>query len=43
MKKAPPWIWIVIAQLAFIAALTTLVVIAVEHPQPEVVAGHDHD
>ncbi|MEO8352570.1 MAG: hypothetical protein ABI680_12610 [Chthoniobacteraceae bacterium] len=38
--KARPWIWLIIANVVFIAWLTTMVVIAVRHPQPEVPLIH---
>lgn len=38
--KNRPWIWIVIAQLALMAALTTMVVIAHKYAQPEVPLHH---
>jgi hypothetical protein len=38
--KTRPWIWLIIANLLFIAGITTLVVIAVSHPQQEVPAAH---
>ena len=34
--KTRPWIWLIVANLAFIAGLTTLVVIAVKNKQPDV-------
>jgi hypothetical protein len=42
--KQRPWIWIIIANVIFFAAMATLVTIAVTHPQPEVpavAAAHD--
>lgn len=36
--KERPWLWIVIAYAAFIAGITTLVIIAVKNKQPEVPA-----
>jgi len=42
--KQRPWIWIVIANVVFIAVMATLVTIALTHPQPEVqavAAAHD--
>jgi len=38
--KERPWIWVIIAYVAFIAGITTLVVIAVRHKQPEVPLVH---
>ena len=38
--KARPWIWLIVANLIFIAGITTLVVIAVQHQQPEVPIIH---
>ena len=34
--KTRPWIWIVVANVVFIAGITTLVVIAVRHTAQEV-------
>ena len=34
--KERPWIWLIVANIVFIAGLTTLVVIAVKNKQPEV-------
>jgi hypothetical protein len=33
---ARPWIWVVLGYLAFIGALSAMVVIAVKHQQPDV-------
>ena len=38
--KERPWIWLIIANVVFIAGITTLVVIAVRHQQPEVSLVH---
>ncbi len=38
--KERPWIWLVAANVVFIAWLTTMVVIAVRHSQPEVPLVH---
>ena len=35
-----PWIWVVIANVVFIAGITTLVIIAIRHKQPEVSLVH---
>ena len=32
-----PWIWVVLGYLAFVGALSAMVVIAVKHQQPEVI------
>lgn len=34
--KDRPWIWIIVAHIAIIAVLTTVVVIAQRHRSPEV-------
>jgi hypothetical protein len=39
MKKRP-WIWFIIANVVFIAGLTTLVVIAVRHAPKEIPLTH---
>ena len=39
--KNRPWIWFIIAYVAFIAGLTTLVTIAVRNKQPEVTIVHE--
>ncbi len=42
--KNRPWIWLVIANVVFIAVMAALVTIAVTHPQAEVPAvavAHD--
>ena len=39
MKKHP-WLWVVIANLAFIAGITTMVTVAVRNRQPEVPIAH---
>ena len=39
MKKRP-WIWLVIAQVVFIAGISTLVVIAVKHRPEEIQVSH---
>ena len=38
--KERPWIWVIIGYGVFIAGITTLVVIAVHHKQPEVPLVH---
>jgi hypothetical protein len=38
--KERPWIWLIVANIVFIAGLTTLVVIAVKNKQPEVSVVH---
>ena len=38
--KERPWIWLVIANLIFIAGISTLVVIAVRNKQPDVPLTH---
>lgn len=38
--KSRPWIWIIIAYLAFVGGLTTMVVIAVQNKQAEVPVVH---
>jgi hypothetical protein len=38
--KDRPWIWLIVANVAFIIGLTTLVVIAVRNKQPEVPIVH---
>ena len=38
--KERPWIWIIVANLIFIAGITTLVVIAVRHTPREVPISH---
>jgi len=40
--KNRPWIWLVIANVVFIAFMTTLVVIAVCNKQPEVPIARGH-
>ena len=41
--KRRPWIWLIIANVIFIATMATLVTIAFTHPQQEVpeIAAHD--
>ena len=39
--KNRPWIWLIIANVIFIAGTLTLVTIAVRHPQPEVPIVHE--
>jgi hypothetical protein len=39
MKKRP-WLWIVFGYAAFVAAITTAVVIAIKHKEPEVPIKH---
>ncbi len=39
--KSRPRIWIIVANVVFIACITTLVVIAVKHRQPEVPVVHE--
>ena len=39
--KERPWIWVIIAYVAFIAGIITLVVIAVKNKQPEVSIVHE--
>jgi hypothetical protein len=38
--KMRPWIWFIIANLVFIAGITTLVIIAVRHTPQEVPLTH---
>lgn len=38
--KQRPWIWFIIANLVFIAGISTLVVIAVRHSPKEVPVGY---
>lgn len=38
--KQRPWIWLIVAQLVFIAGITTLVVIAVQHRPQEIPIAH---
>ncbi len=38
--KERPWIWVIIGYAVFITGITTLVVIAVRHQQPEVPLVH---
>ena len=40
--KNRPWIWIVIANVAFIALMITLVVIAIRNKQPDVAGAVGH-
>ena len=40
--KERPWIWLIIANLVFIAGITTLVVIAVRNSPQEVPVVHGH-
>ena len=40
--KERPWIWLIVANIIFIAGITTLVVIAVKNKQPEVSVVHGH-
>jgi hypothetical protein len=39
--KARPWIWIIVAHVAVIAVLTTVVIIAQRQRSPEVPLVHD--
>jgi len=39
--KERPWIWVIIAYVAFITGIITLVVIAVKNKQPEVSIVHE--
>jgi len=39
--KSRPWIWIIVANLVFIAGIMTLVVIAVRHSPQEVQIVHE--
>jgi len=39
--KQRPWIWLIVANVAFIAGITTLVVIAVRNTPQEVPIVHD--
>ncbi|MEP6668773.1 MAG: hypothetical protein ABJF10_06460 [Chthoniobacter sp.] len=39
--KDRPWIWLILANVLFIAGTITLVVIAVRHQQPEVPLVHE--
>jgi hypothetical protein len=38
--KERPWIWLVIANVVFIAFMTALVVIAVRNKEPDVPIAH---
>lgn len=38
--KQRPWIWLIVAQVAFIAGITTLVVVAVKHRPAEIQVSH---
>lgn len=38
--KNRPWIWLIVAQLVFIAGISTLVTIAVKNRPAEVPIGH---
>ena len=40
--KSRPWIWLILGNLLLIAALTTMVVIACQHPPLEVPLPHGH-
>lgn len=40
--KQRPWIWFIIANLVFIAGISTLVVIAVRHSPKEVPVAYEH-
>ena len=40
--KERPWIWFIVANIVFIAGLTTLVVIAVRNKPQEVPIVHGH-
>jgi hypothetical protein len=40
--KERPWIWLIIANVIFIAGMITMVVIAIRNKQPDVLATHGH-
>lgn len=40
--KNRPWIWLIIANVVFIAGITTMVVIAVRNKQPDVPVTNGH-
>ena len=39
--KNHPWIWLVIANVIFIAGMITMVVIAIRNKQPDVLTTHE--
>jgi len=40
--KQRPWIWLIVANVVFIAGIITMVVIAVRNKQPEVPVTNGH-